>query len=416
MDANQIMNEHTAVKTFIVGQDALGRPTAVIKDSQHKALCTKIEGMRNLAPEDATRLSDAFEEGPWTDTQKCELATRLATKLSSVPGGAGARKTQSCLAFENFYNAKRMMVMKSDASITIKIETAAEQANAIGIVTPNEQTLGRITAGISVIGIGTRMETASLHEIKCAVSDRIKALDKKHPYPHGHITDYPITPQGLSKEMWDHAYGTGDDAPIQPPGMAVVTAINVEASRKFLRGSSGELKRPAPQSPLKTSTDIEFAKKGPAGLEACIPMLLSACMHAFTNSGASSQDTIPNLRTFLNGDIDGTGRLTSNLAMFRSRSDQGRLMDAGTAAAAVEAVPTESATPSAEAAATVAGSDPAAAAAPVEPTGDSAKRPIESNPLLDLVQEMAKANAAKRGGEKVKTGKAPSWSNIVFQN
>ena len=393
MDATQIIKDHNAIATFIASQGTLGRPTESIKHSQFKQLCAKIDGMHGITAEDATLISSAFEEGPWNDNQKCELATHVATKLSSAPAGGAGRKTQTCDHFENFLNLKRMMVLKSDASITIKIEEIAACAAEIGLRCGNEHALGRMTAVISVIGVGSMLDIATLHDIKVRISERIKALDKKQPYPHSHITTYPILPADLSPEMWNYAYGEGDEAPIDPPGLAVVAAINTEASRKFLRGSAKELQsRGWPldrgATPGAQSAPIDTRGNWCTGSNNPMQMLMAACMHAMVGG---SRD--PNINLQLCG--KGGAGLSPNLAMFRSRADSAlAIADDGAGAASAETLPGTEASGAASS-----GAAPAAAvmAIPDEPSPAVAtqKRPPDYNPILDLVTEMAKANAGK---------------------
>lgn len=382
-----IIREHTAIVTYIASQAALGRPTAAVQQNQFAVLSSKINNTKAITAEDATAMTNAFEQGPWSGQQKSTLATDVATKLSSAPTGSAGRKTQTCLGFERFLTMKRMVVLKSDSSISLKVEELAEASAAIGLRCPSEQTLARMTATVSVLGVGHRLDTAALHSIKCSISDRIKALDKRSPYHLAHTTTYPLSPKDLDEAMYNHAYA--DDGPIGELGLAITAAIATEASRKFLRVSA---------LGLQTSPFHGNASSGhlPATRGFTMPgqmndplSFMAACMHAFATAGGGAGSSDGGRITMLPHADQAAHR--QQLTMFRSRSDQAPLQVFD--GAAVE--PTAAAPPAASES-PLAAAPNATAAPPAGPMTDTVH-----NPILSLVTEMAKASSAKHAAGKV---------------
>jgi len=289
--ADTIAKDHASLCAFIKSQADAGRSTDAIIIAQHRGLLGKIALFTILSAEDAERLSTCFDGGPWTPSQKDDLASALANKLScSAPRVHGQRPNQKCLHFEAFLTDEDAVKMDAaKKNLTLINHILASRSVSIGCSCPSAPTLARMAAVVAACALKSCLPDSSMHDVAFAIKAAIKDAASATPYPYGHLVEYPINPAALPADMYRHAYGeTHVPAPISCAELAEISAVS---SRKFMRCTARGLRAPEPSA---GSAPLGSAAASPSAtaIMSALAQVFGVSPNAFGKSGSFEGLTI----------------------------------------------------------------------------------------------------------------------------
>ena len=403
MDPGKLVDELNVVAQYLDNQHSLGRDVTVAKKAQVQSFLLKIKNLKRCDMHHATKVSDAISHGPWSNDEKYELGNALESRVSDQPvASTKAREGQTC-NYENYMTPSDLAYLESSASLQMKVRRIVWRAKMVGLDTPSEKTKGRMTAILAYKGLGNSNPTeTTLHELLQEINHAY-AQDKGSRSPYMHITDYPLTPDGLPQDMFDGAYNEESFIVCN-----YLDKIEPMVRKKFLRGSAMPLKS-QPGTTLAVPGGMHNFGNGSMAqaIAMTVAQTIAQCMQQHA-SGSSADAGIT-----MCGNA-GTGNLHApSLEQFRPRGT-GQLMLQGEIPAMADIASSPRAGPAAATAV-----EPTAAPAPANQAPASAPAPAP-NPIDALAEmrkemEAAKAEAARlrnertankkksKGGKKQKT-------------
>ena len=103
-----------AIHDFLAAQSLLVDVSAV-QASHCRTICNRIHALDVLDITGGTQLTATFSSGPWTCSQKAEMASAIQSRLAvTIDGHASKvrRKNQTCTSFQNYLTERDVEMLK----------------------------------------------------------------------------------------------------------------------------------------------------------------------------------------------------------------------------------------------------------------------------------------------------------------
>ena len=214
--AAQFQQEHQAVCTFLLAQSkVLGSGAAKVQAAQSNSLALKL-GAVSMNHAEAAQLTEAVSEGPWTDEQKAALASAIAASLQGAGSETGRqrRSAQVLNCFSSYLRAADLDLLRSSAGLSMKLHCCVELCLQIGLVLPNEPTIGGIIKTIAALGCDALRDAnyflSAVQEFK-----RLLRARSKNFKTLVHLAEYPADPGALPPNLKEAAYSEAAPAGVQ---------------------------------------------------------------------------------------------------------------------------------------------------------------------------------------------------------
>ena len=211
-----LLGDLEQVHPFVAAQPACGQSESDVIQVQFEAFCARFRGLEGkITVGQATQLTMAISNGPWTPAHKVELTRIVNASQARGVSRVKRRNLQECLHFEQYLTEAEWASLNSDAMRMAKIQQIAARAWSIGITCPGEPTLMRMLALLAYVDkiFAPDDFIAAKNDLRRAV----KTLDAKRAYPHTHLENYPYNPAELPMTMFQYAYVDGTPKQVHIP-------------------------------------------------------------------------------------------------------------------------------------------------------------------------------------------------------
>ena len=215
-----VLSDLRAVSDFVRAQAALGVDTSALGQAQVSAMTTRLRVLQGISVQQATQLTEAVNEGPWTPAQKSELGEAVGGLVSAGAAAKPRREMQHAPHFEQYLSAAEWGALRSRAMCAAKVQQLAARAWSIGLTCPSEPTVVRMAA-IMLACSDPPLDGSTVYaELKKAVKSM--QVGRSHPFPH--LVVYPPAPTALPAEMFAFAYPDIPPLEVNMPELAGIAA------------------------------------------------------------------------------------------------------------------------------------------------------------------------------------------------
>lgn len=110
-----------AIHQFLAAQAALV-DVGPVQAAQCRMICDRIQVLPHMSLIDGTELTSVFSAGPWTCSQKADLAAAVQHRMSSAIESHTAkvrRKNQTCTTFQNYLTESDIQTIKDPNVCTL---------------------------------------------------------------------------------------------------------------------------------------------------------------------------------------------------------------------------------------------------------------------------------------------------------
>ena len=388
-EVDALKQEILATNQFMENMKSMPNFQSIL-DVQARALVQRIVKMGGMAADAA-----AWCKGPWSESHKTEFGNALSTAVAA--GGTkkkGDRRAgQEVRSFERFLSEKDLEVLRSDSSLSMKLDILATRCLKVQLVLPTESSYRAIVGAGQAVGNLATSE-AELHSVvvdfKKTLKRKTKNFDKNIPL----LSDFPLDPTGLPSHVRDAAY-SAEDAPHS--GCLQQQAIHDASNSLILRGSDRRI-RDRRQSGMLAAADSGMAQSAAANMASMTSMLsmMQMCQRMMQEQSMQGQG-LPGLQLF--GQRRGSPTTSSVTGQdFQKEAEQGTVVGANRQE---EQLALTSGTP------TTSKPGPAQAASPASTSQKGTQFQVD---LEDDIVQQAAAVSDAIDNKKGKNKKAPKTS------
>eukprot|EP00438_Fugacium_kawagutii_P004294 Skav230333 [mRNA] locus=scaffold1130:21632:23132:+ [translate_table: standard] len=178
-------------------------------DNQFTNVMIRLKALRKLQPNQSLELQNLCFQGPWSGSQKGEMADVL-TSLHSSANLPSSSSSQTLSTFAPFLTQENVQTLSDPNISTIpKIVVLAERAVQIGLRRPDEPSFRHMfAAGISCgIVVAASQRMLYFEELK----KKFRNLARSAGAPKHWLQTYPTTLEELPQELQGGASGGADE-------------------------------------------------------------------------------------------------------------------------------------------------------------------------------------------------------------
>ena len=238
---DQVVADLQAVAGFLATMKNASNYESV-REGQVLAMIQRVQGMK-LRPQDGTALLNAWQQGPWTETQSQRFSEAVAGVVANQSNAATEKRgMQHLSSFEHFLSVKDIEILGGPSNNTLKLECLASRCCRLRLVCPTEPSVRAILAAGVAHGahLGPPSESYA-HTV--TFKKTLKQKAKKVSKAGIHLLHYPGSIDELPAELRSEAYDAEDPpCPVQNLSPANVhkasTELVIRGSDKRVRGSA----------------------------------------------------------------------------------------------------------------------------------------------------------------------------------
>ena len=238
---DQVVADLQAVAGFLATMKNASNYESV-REGQVLAMIQRVQGMK-LRPQDGTALLNAWQQGPWTETQSQRFSEAVAGIVANQSNAATEKRgMQHLSSFEHFLSVKDIEILGGPSNNTLKLECLASRCCRLRLVCPTEPSVRAILAAGVAHGaqLGSPSESYA-HTV--TFKKTLKQKAKKVSKAGIHLLHYPGSIDELPAELRSEAYDAEDPpCPVQNLSPANVhkasSELVIRGSDKRVRGSA----------------------------------------------------------------------------------------------------------------------------------------------------------------------------------
>ena len=210
--ANILVGELAEVEMLLNAQVGAGLDRLNVLESLSRSWLDRLMQHPKLSTADKKIVTDAIRQGPWTEEQRKDLASAVLGNGASKKKNTHRVKNQRCLKFENFITAETVLKLKdpSKFSVTTRLSFLANTARILGITNPDEETLFRMVACLTVYDCAMQLSQDDVWQYMNTLQLFIKNSPKVHVE---YLEVYPPTAELLPDDIRKNAYPDGNVPP-----------------------------------------------------------------------------------------------------------------------------------------------------------------------------------------------------------
>ena len=245
MDSRGLCAQIGQLKELVKVQREAGLQVEGPLEMQVQSLCSQIAALRSCSTADATHLTSAISDGPFTPTQMQTLGTSIQTRSmqsasQAQGGGAQGREQQFGQYFMHYFLQGDWDMMTSKDTEDGKIEVLCERAHKWGVSCPSEDLQGVLAVSVLVGAIGEKSPPPGrIRGLMKVIQKELKRLDKLRRHPLPHMPKYPRNPMELPQDLVEMACRR--DQPAKRGDIEAV-ADKILNGPKFKRGTASSYK------------------------------------------------------------------------------------------------------------------------------------------------------------------------------
>lgn len=225
------------VGELLASQERAGLGRDDVLESMFRSWCSRLSSSgTKFNPKQKTALTDAISKGPWSSSQRQELARFVLLNGQKLKASAANRRSnQKLLHIENMTPVDIMVKLKNTAkySRTSRCSILASLGNLLGLQCPDNPTLYRMTALIAYCEGEYNMSQNEVND----TMNTLQTFLKSQPAQEGveYIDNYPPTAELLPKVIKQKAFGGEDNI---PPEQQIPELSTILAGNKMRGGRS----------------------------------------------------------------------------------------------------------------------------------------------------------------------------------
>jgi hypothetical protein len=253
------------LEKYLIARNALpgdADSKATVQTNMTAAFCKKIECLKHISMSSVMPMTEALSLSTLSDDVKTMIQTTIDTRLTTVASTSGPVVAQHhspqriTSQINSFLTASDWVRLKDiRTSVQSKVQTLADRLQRLGCRYPAEQTIRWAVAVIALCMVDATGTFPTYPSIFSIVHDMKSVIDSmRAPWAFRHIVEYPITPDLLPKDVYDHAYDPDD-----PPVFMQVDRLSTTAEHHIPLRKSSALLRSAAGSPKGGGCDQSSA-------------------------------------------------------------------------------------------------------------------------------------------------------------
>ena len=220
-----------------------------VRGTQKHTMCQNIRQLHNLTPEQATEMTRAINEGPWTNEDKAEFATVISDVMAkaAVSGGLTRRANQNIKTFHKYLSRKDVEVLAdSSKSFAEKMDQIVCRLVQIRLWLPSEQCIKQIMKACLVAGlkIDVSNHVAFIKGLKQSLKKKIAGQSKDIALPN----PMPEDPRQLPQEIFREAYSDSDPPVDVSEGLCMTMDVALRSTNASSGSTSTALALPSSSS------------------------------------------------------------------------------------------------------------------------------------------------------------------------
>jgi hypothetical protein len=226
------------VTELLTAQVNAGQSRDEVLENLFNSWISRLASSAKISPKGKTQITNAVHDGPWSASQKKELAnavlgTQAASKLARRP-------TQKVASPENYVRMEVFVKLRLKGSRASRLSMLASEMRAIGVTNPSENLLFRLTQIIALCEENYEFSQEMVWQCMDDLQTFIKSVprDKDLPYEE----HYPVSADMLRDELRKHAYGNGPlPVSVDLPELAAVLGAAKKRGRPHNKGSGPKM-------------------------------------------------------------------------------------------------------------------------------------------------------------------------------
>lgn len=230
--AEQATSELAEVATLVNSQVEAGMPRDEVVEALFVSWASRLGGLSSCSQGDKARITSALHAGPWSESQRLELARTILVGTSSATQKK-KRANQKCTYIENFVPEEVWVKLKNHGqhSQLTRASLLAAVAHSIGIECPDQPTLYRMVSILAYCEKNYDMNQDEVHKLMDKIQSFIKGQARVTELPY--LEHYPCSASGLPKEIQQRAYGSeGLPVEVDIPELGIILGDNKMRGRK----------------------------------------------------------------------------------------------------------------------------------------------------------------------------------------
>ncbi|CAE7342193.1 unnamed protein product [Symbiodinium sp. CCMP2592] len=235
---DQLVADLQAIASFLATMKDAGNYDSV-REGQVLALIQRVQSMR-LKPQDGTALVNAWQQGPWTQTQSQRFSEAIAAVVSNQSNAAtDKRGMQHLSSFEHFLSVKDIEILGGQCNNTMKLECLASRCCRLRLVCPSEPSVRAILA--AGVAHGANLGSPSESYAHSVTFKKILKQKAKQVGRNGiHLLHYPSSVEELPAELRTPAHDA-DDPACSPQSLSPAD-VRKASGQLVIRGSDKRVK------------------------------------------------------------------------------------------------------------------------------------------------------------------------------
>ena len=194
------------VGELLSAQVNAGQSRDEVLENLFNSWAARLLSATKISPKGKAQITNAVQEGPWSASQKKELANVvLGTEAASKV--AARRPTQKLATPENFITMSAFVKLRGKVSRASRMSLLASEMRAIGVSNPDEHLLFRLTQIIALCEDNFEFTQELVWQCMDEIQVFIKSVPRPTDLPYEQY--YPGTPDMLHADLKKHAYGKG---------------------------------------------------------------------------------------------------------------------------------------------------------------------------------------------------------------
>lgn len=162
-----------------------------------------------LSPKGKALVTNAISKGPWSESQRADLASILLGGDKQSTKAVARRSTQKMQNPENFIKMTTFIKLKSKISRSSRMSMLAADMRAVGLQNPDQPTLYKLVAIVAYCEDNHDMTQDEVWSCMDDIQTYIKSVPRCNALPYD--THYPVSADLLHDVVKQNAYG--NDAP-----------------------------------------------------------------------------------------------------------------------------------------------------------------------------------------------------------
>ena len=160
-----------------------------------------------MRPKGKIMVTQAINDGPWTQLQKRDLASVLNDLNATTKASAARRPSQKIKHPENFLKANILAKLRSTIGRASRMSLLATEMRNIGIENADEPLLFRLVAILAYTENNWEYSQAEVFKYMDDIQSYIKAIPRRSDL--GYLEHYPVSANLLPSDIQQHAFPDG---------------------------------------------------------------------------------------------------------------------------------------------------------------------------------------------------------------